>query len=192
MTLAFIDWLIEIDKEIFLWINNKHLSWLDPIMLFISSNYTWALVCALVIAFLVYKKKREGVWASIFLVLSLAGNSIVNYIVKVIVARPRPINNDVFSEVIHAIQDHEHSYSFYSSHSSNSFCLLVFTALFLRNKYYTVLMLFWAIVVAYSRMYVGKHYPVDIVVGIVMGCVFGILGYRIYKGLEDNKLIPKL
>ncbi|NDV69069.1 phosphatase PAP2 family protein [Dysgonomonas sp. 25] len=192
MTMTFIEQLIEKDKELFLWINDKHLSWLDPIMLFISSSYTWAVVCVLVIAFLVYKKGRIGIWGSAFLVLSLGMNSIVNYIVKVIVARPRPINNELFDDVIHAIQNHEHSYSFYSSHSSNSFCLVIFTALFLRNKYYTVLMSFWAVVVAYSRVYVGKHYPLDILVGTIMGCVFGYIGYRIYKELDDNKLIPKL
>lgn len=192
MTLAFINQLVEKDKELFLWINSHHISWLTPIMEVITSNITWAIMCALVLAFMFYKKKRNGLWPALFLIFSLGLNACVNYIIKYIVARPRPINNEAFDDVIHAIEKLDQSFSFYSSHSSSSFCLLFFTIFFWKNKYYTIFMSFWAVIVAYSRLYVGMHYPLDIFVGIIMGTIFGILGYRIYNNMQENRLLIKI
>lgn len=192
MTLTFLEQLIEKDKELFLWINGHQLDWLTPIMRVITSNVTWAVVCALIIAFIFYKKKRAGIWPSFFLLFSLGINATVNYIIKTIVARPRPIHVDTFNDVINAVEKLDESYSFYSAHSSSSFCLLLFTALYWKNKSYTILMTFWAVIVAYSRLYVGMHYPLDILCGTIMGTIFGIIGYKIYNNLRENRLLIRL
>ncbi|MCC8094860.1 MAG: phosphatase PAP2 family protein, partial [Tannerellaceae bacterium] len=79
------------------------------------------------------------------------------------------------------------SYSFFSGHSSNSFCLAVFTTLYFRNKIYGIAIFAWALAVAYSRIYVGKHYPLDVIVGILFGFLTGWLYYWFYKKYTSSK-----
>lgn len=190
MTSSILDKIVEWDKEIFLSLNSINAHWMDPFMLVITSHSAWASAAVLVIAFMIFKRHKTGLWASLFLALSVGMNFLVNHIVKIIVLRPRPIHEEAFQDVIHAITGYESSYSFFSAHSSNSFCLAIFSSLFLRSKYYTFTISVWATVVAYSRIYVGKHYPFDVLCGLLFGILMGVLGYRLFDKFREKKLEP--
>lgn len=179
--------LLEWDKRFFLYLNEKHLDWLDPVMLTLSSFVSWILVCVLVVIFMFIKAKGRKIAAPFFMLLSIGINSLINNGIKLLIARPRPIHRDVWSDIIHAIEDYEASYSFFSAHSSNSFCLAMFSLLFFRNKIYSYVILIWATAVAYSRIYVGKHFPFDVVCGIGFGIMMGYLGYRLFEYYNTKK-----
>jgi len=192
MTSSILDKIVEWDKEIFLSLNSMNAHWMDPFMLIITSHTAWACTAALVIAFMIFQKHKTGLWASLFLTLSVSINFLVNHIVKIMVLRPRPIHEEAFRDIIHAITEHESSYSFFSAHSSNSFCLAIFSALFLRCKYYTFIISLWATIVAYSRIYVGKHYPFDVLCGLLFGTLMGIIGYKLFDKFREKKLEPSI
>ncbi len=174
--------LIEWDKELFLYLNDKNIVWLDPVMLFLSSYVDWILIC-LLMAFLIYFK--EKIWkktAVLFFFLSIGISGLLTNIIKRIVERPRPIHNEAWSDFIHAIEDFEASYSFFSSHSATTFSMAVFFFMFFRNnKLYGYMAIGWASIVAYSRIYLAKHYPFDVFCGILFGTIVGILGYKLFE-----------
>lgn len=111
---------------------------------------------------------------------------------KLIVERPRPIHETVWEGIIHNIEEHSEAYSFFSSHAATTFCIAIFVFCFFKQKrYWGYLALLWAFGVSYSRIYVGKHYPLDVFVGILFGSLVGYLGYlllqRFKKGNHDNE-----
>lgn len=169
------------DLDLFVYLNSKHISWLDPVMRIISSYSFWIAVCAIIIVYLVYKYKADGIAASFFLLVGVGLNSLVNNIIKIIVLRPRPGNNPDIRDIIHQLEDPGVSFSFFSAHSSNSVCLALFTSLYFRNPYYTLAAFAWALIVAYSRIYVGKHFPLDVLCGILFGLLTGWFSFWMYQ-----------
>ena len=180
LTVTFPQW----DQDLFLYLNGKNYGWLDPVMYAISSHIAWALICLIVIGVLVYKNRYWGIRASVFLVCGLATNSIVNNIVKYIVQRPRPANA---LPGVHQLGGVDLSYSFFSAHTSNSICLALFATLYFRHKHYGLLIFLWAMVVAYSRVYLGRHYPLDIICGLLFGIITGSMSYWLYKRYYEKK-----
>lgn len=181
------------DEELFLFLNSKHADWLDPIMLFLSSYIDWILAC-LVMCFLIYYKaevwKKTGVF---FFLLSVGISALLTNLIKLVFERSRPIHNELWEGTIHAIEKYSYSFSFFSSHSSTTFTMAVFFMLFFRKKkMYGYIAILWAAVVAYSRIYVAKHYPLDVLVGILFGIIIGIFGYKIFQSYKKKHEASKL
>lgn len=183
LDITFPEW----DKDLFVYLNGLHHPWLDPVMAFMSSYVSWILVCLSVIIYMVYKNRSHGLLASFFMLLGVGVNSLINSIVKFMIMRPRPGQEIHLQDIIRQLEDAGTSYSFFSAHSSNSICLALFVTLYFRNKYLGIVMFVWAIVVAYSRIYVGKHYPIDVVCGILFGILTGWLSYWTYRRYCEQK-----
>lgn len=182
--------IIDKDKELFLFLNSKNATWLDPIMLALSSYIGWIVVFLVMLAIIFY---AGGLWrktASAFFILTVGASALITKIVKEIVARPRPIHNQAWEDMIHAIEKYETSYSFFSSHSATTFAMATFFFLFFKKKkIYGTIALLWAGIVAYSRIYLAKHFPMDIFCGILCGIIVGIIGYKLfeyYKSRSDR------
>lgn len=184
MLQRFLEW----DKELFLYLNSKHSAYLDPVMLFLSSYTDWIIVSLLMLALIYFK---GGIWrktASAFFLISLGGCVLFTNIIKEIIQRPRPIHNTAWDDIIHAIEDFDSSFSFFSSHSATTFTMAVFFFLFFRiNKLYGCIAIFWAAAVAYSRIYLGKHYPFDVFCGTLFGILMGILGYKLFEYYKKKR-----
>lgn len=180
--------IIEFDKELFLEINGWHTEWLDPVMLFFSSYTAWGAIAALIFLYVLYVKSKETRWTTAcFLLLAVTSTNLLNLFVKELVERPRPIHETAFTDIIHAIEKFDTSYSFFSAHSSSSFALAVFASLVVGKRWFTFSTVFWAFAVAYSRIYVGKHYPIDVAVGILFGCLMALLWWKLYKYYKKRK-----
>lgn len=173
----FPDW----DRELFVFLNSKNVPWLDGIMIFLSSHTTWAIVCLVVVIIMLFRDRINGKQASLSLIVGVAGTLLLNNIVKFIIMRPRPGHEDLLKDFINQLEEVGRSYSFFSAHSSSSFCLATFSTLYFRNKIYGIVLFAWAMAVAYSRIYVGKHYPLDILVGTLFGILMGAITYWYYN-----------
>jgi len=176
------------DEELFLFLNSKHAGWLDPIMLFLSSYADWVLACLIMAALIYFKadiRKKTGVF---FFLLTTGASALLTNIIKLIIQRPRPIHNELWVDSIHALEKYSHSFSFFSSHSATTFTMAIFFYLFFhKQKLYGSIAIIWAAVVAYSRIYVAKHYPCDVMGGIIFGIMIGILGYKLFQSFKKKK-----
>lgn len=175
------------DSDLLVYVNSKRIDFLDPVMVTISTHWLWAFISIGVVGLMIWNGGKRGVYASVFLSLSVMLTSIVNNLLKLVIRRPRPCED--LDGIINILEDCGDAFSFFSAHSSNSFCLAIFSSLYFRNKYYSGMINIWALTVAYSRLYVGKHYPLDVIFGISFGIVMGFLCFQMFRKYEAKKLI---
>lgn len=186
-----LDKILEWDRALFLFLNGKNTPWLDPVMLFLSSYTDWVLASVVMTAIIYWKADGWKKTSTLFFLLSVAVSALLTNVIKLIIERPRPIHNELWEGSIHAIERYSSSFSFFSSHSATTFAMAVFFSLFFRNnKIYGIIAIAWATLVAYSRIYVAKHYPVDVLVGILFGTMIGILGYVMLERFKKRKDTP--
>ena len=174
-----IEKLESIDQQLFVFLNGIHAEWMDPIMVFFSAKFTWIPFYLFLLFWLKRKTnwKAFGVYAiSIVLLITLADQGSVK-LFKNVFERYRPCHHVEIKEVVHLIKNHcGGKYGFVSSHATNVFALagfLFFSFKQLYQKNYYGLFA-WAAVVSYSRIYLGVHYPADILCGALLGLMISV------------------
>ncbi|NQY67260.1 MAG: phosphatase PAP2 family protein [Flavobacteriales bacterium] len=174
--------IVNFDKELFLYLNGINSNSWDIIMYWISYKWTWIPLYAYLIYFLVVKRIPH-IWILLGCIVGLIASSdlISVHLFKNVFQRYRPCHNEIIGGMVHLVEDHCGGlYGFVSSHASTSFSIAVFIEKFLPNKIAKYAILIWAGIVAYSRVYLGVHYPLDIVCGIILGIGIANLWHRIY------------
>lgn len=185
-----IEHLINIDTGITLFLNGLNNSFFDTIMVIISGKFTW-IPLYLVFMFFAYKKTANIKVFVMFLVsiavlITMADQSSVQ-LFKNVFERLRPCHCEQLKATIHIVNGHcGGQFGFVSSHATNTFALAVFLGLFFKNTKVTYLLIFWAVVVAYSRIYLGVHYFGDVLGGAILGSIIAFLVYFIFNKI-DNK-----
>ena len=180
-----IESLTNIDISITLYLNGLHNSFFDAIMLFISGKFSW-IPLYLVLLFFAYKKSENikiflFFLVSIALLITMADQSSV-HLFKNVFERLRPCHCEQIRNSIHIVNNHcGGQFGFVSSHATNTFALAIFMSLFFKNKVVSLLLIIWAIIVAYSRIYLGVHYFGDVLGGAILGGVIAVLVYYIFR-----------
>lgn len=182
--------LIDIDTKLFLFLNGIHSPTWDVIFYWVTSKTFWIplYVFLFILVFLKYKWKMIYVAIFLGLLFLIADQSSVK-LFKDVFERLRPCHNPQITELVHTLYGKcGGQYGFVSSHAANSFALAVFSGFLLRSKYKYILpiMLFWAALVSYSRVYAGVHYPADILGGAILGSVVAILLYWLMKFVNQK------
>jgi len=184
-----LDQLLQYDKELFLFLNNLGtLTW-DSLWLVITNKLTFIPLYA-VLLYLVYK--HLGLKPLLLLVLVIAVmitfTDQVTNLFKDSFERLRPCREDGVKEFMRYIAPRCGKYGFFSGHSSNSMAAAVFAGLLLRPYYKKLIfiLLFWSALVAYSRIYVGVHYPLDIICGMTFGAITGFGFYKLQQYLRQR------
>ena len=177
--------LIELDKELFVYLNDMQSPFWDPIMLFASDKYVWLPFYLGVIGYVIWKYKRQSIPMLLLAVLTIAlADSITSGIFKPYFARLRPCHDETLSDVINIVAGCGGRFGFMSSHAANAFGFAVFFNLILSDRYtiFKVILVVWAVVVSYSRIYLGVHFPGDVLGGAIVGSFAAYvcsLGYTI-------------
>jgi len=177
-----IDKLLKYDTDLFLFLNNLGSEPWDGLWLVITDKLTFIPLYA-VLLFLLYKKyglKSLLVFVVVVALMITFTDQITN-VFKRGFQRPRPCGEANLIDQMRFIAVRCGKYGFFSGHSSNSMAAAVFAGLMLRPYYKNLIfiLLFWSAVVAYSRIYVGVHYPLDILCGLTFGAISGFLFYKL-------------
>lgn len=198
------DYLIHIDQQWLLAINGWHSEWADMLMWYISKSTTWLPLYALLVGLIVYrfgilspslcKEGRRG--SSLLRVLIiLAGFAVAvgvsdfvsSGIIKPWVCRLRPTHEPALAGMLHLVNGYTGGlYGFVSSHAANTMACALLFALLYRNKYATVGLMLWVALNCYSRMYLGVHYPADIIGGLAIGAMMATLTYGMVRRLVEH------
>jgi undecaprenyl-diphosphatase len=141
----------------------------------------WFPLYLLIIFLLLKKYGVSGIWIIIFFILAVTISDQSSGLIKDIVQRLRPSQEPLLQGKVHTPIGIGGLYGFVSGHATNVFSITVLISLIARNKWVTIMFLLWALVVSYSRIYVGVHYPGDIICGAVLG---GLIGWGIYSLLR--------
>ena len=179
--------LKEWDEQFLLFLNQFHTDWLDPVVLLVTKTEFW-IPLYLVLIFLIFKNyKKEGwiILAGIALTVLLA-DQITSGIMKPFFQRLRPSREPSLQGLVHIVEGYYGGlYGFASSHAANTTGVAFFIFLLFRGTYRWIGLIFiWAFVMSYTRIYLGVHYPGDILVGALIGVGSGYVGYKFYGWLK--------
>ena len=195
--------LLHIDTEILLAINGWHAPWADTLMWIISAKTTWIPLYLLLIGWLVWRYRQPAPtlikWLQkvpacvvMIVVIGLAvgvADFIASGILKDWVARPRPSRVPELEGVLHLVNGYKSGrYGFVSSHAANTMAVALLFSLIWRNKIATCGLMLWVAANCYSRMYLGVHYPTDILGGLIVGSLVAVVGYWL---LDRYRLVVK-
>ncbi len=177
-----IEELLKYDTDLFLFLNNLGSESWDGLWKLITNKLTFIPLYALLL-FLVYK--NFGVKGMLIIIVCVilmitSADQLAN-LFKHGIQRPRPCREEELQSLMRFVVERCGRYGYFSGHAVNSMATAVFMGLLFKSKYYylSFILLFWAFLVGYSRIYVGVHYPLDVITGMFFGGILGWLFYRI-------------
>lgn len=176
------------DTALFLWLNGQHARWLDPVMFYLSDRNFWLPFYALFIGWLFWRLRRQawGLLLAIALTVAL-GDQLTSSLLKPLTHRLRPCHEPAINQWVHVVYECGGRFGFASSHASNSFGFAMLMWLLLGRRFPALAGLFaWAAVVSYSRIYVGAHYPLDILAGTGIGTLSAMMIAFFYKKITQH------
>lgn len=188
-----IEYLDKIDRSIFLFLNGIHSPFWDKVMFWISGDTSWIFLYIIMLIGLAVKYR----WKMIFIVIAIsltitASDQFSVHFFKEVFERLRPCHNLEISELVHLVNNHcGGKFGFVSSHAANTFALAMLTSGLFRNKYFTWFIFMWAAIVSYSRIYLGVHYPGDIIGGALLGVFIGWLMLFLFN-VFNKKVVSRI
>lgn len=175
--------LVDIDKQVMLALNGSDSLYMDGVMKIYTNTSVWIPV-AIVLLFIVLKNNSpRGILLTVLAVALtiVATDQVSSNLIKPLVGRLRPCNDPSIMHLIDTFNGYRSGgYSFTSSHACNSFGVFTIVSLIIRNRTLSLSLLLWAVINSFSRIYLGVHYPGDILCGALVGSVIGLVVYFIY------------
>ena len=181
--------ILNIDEQLLLFINGLHTPFLDTIMWQFSGRYFW-LPLYMVLLILLFRKVgiKKGVVCVILLSLMIfSADQLCSSVIRPVIGRLRPSSPlNPISSLLHFVNDSRGGiYGFPSCHAANSFAIVSFLSLLLNRRWFTIALFSWALLVSLSRIYLGFHYPTDIIAGAFLGICIGYTFYNFFKILTS-------
>jgi undecaprenyl-diphosphatase len=190
--MVFFEWLNRIDTQLFLSLNGAHNNFFDYFFSYFTSQEIWYPFYLLLIVIIFQKYKKDGIWIVLIMVLAIVVSDQVSGFIKDTVQRLRPSHAAALDGIAHLPLGKRGLYGFVSSHAANTFALTLLLGNVAKRKSLWLGLFLWAILTAYSRIYVGVHYPFDVLAGGILGGGIGWGCYRLLKLVDLNFVSRRL
>ena len=175
------------DVAMLLWINGHHTILMDQVMLFASAKFTWIPFYLLLLFLIIKKYKYRAIIVLLFAAITITLNDQTSvHLFKNVFQRLRPCHQPEVVEHLRMIVGCGGQYGFVSSHAANSFGIVAFIALLFKKKWITIMMIVWGLLIIYSRVYLGVHYPFDVLAGSIVGVIIGIITAALFFVVDKN------
>ena len=189
--MEWLDGILKADRQLFVFLNSFYSDFGDTFMFFVTRKETW-LLFYLILLFYIFKTYRsKGFLIVLFLVAGIVLSDQLSGVIKESVQRLRPVYEPQIQHLVHNFFRKGGLYGFFSSHASNAFFLVTFTSYIFKNRFYRNVLILWALLVCYSRIYLGVHFPLDILGGVVFGYLLGWILYKIMMFIENHFFIAR-
>lgn len=187
------DYLVDLDTAALLAVNGFHDMFQDALWWMVSAKWSSLLLALGLLWSLLHQNRRHALLVLAMLVLAFVlADQVSSGIIKDVVERLRPTREPSLDGVIHTVNGYRGGmYGFVSSHAANSFAAATLIALILRHRLVTFSLFTWALLQCYSRVYLGVHYPGDILGGIVVGLLAGWLVWLLMGWIERRWRFPQ-
>ena len=187
--MEFINLLKSWDRALFLYLNGFHSPFWDYTMTLFTLTTTWLLFYGLIFFIVGKKYDKKSLFIFVSLALLILCSDQFAGLLKHTIQRLRPSNDPAVSPLTHIFFNKGGEFGFVSAHAANLFAFATFSIRLFKNSRYSWFILIWASVIVYTRIYLGLHYPGDILGGVILGVVVGSLIYKLLK-YSESKLSP--
>lgn len=187
-----LDFLVNLDESLFLYLNGLGVSFWDSFWLYLSrtlSGITLPLYFFLLLVTYKTYGLKKALIAIVIAIFLLFLTEFLSIITKNEIGRLRPCYNESLKYKMRLIKSYCGSkFGYFSAHACNSFALATFFGVLFKKKIFFLVLVIWAFLVSYSRIYIGVHFPLDVITGIVIGVFFGVLFSTFFFKLISRKL----
>lgn len=193
-----IETLNQWDHSLMLWMNYDGGAFLDTFWYALSYKFSWVPLYVSILAVIILQARRTRQWRQLALFIGVTiliivlADQIASGLIKPWAQRLRPSHQVGIMEQLHYVNDyHGGTYGFVSSHASNTIALALWISLYFKNKSLTWAMSCFTLLNCYSRIYLGVHYPGDIVGGLLVGLLAGYIGHLLYLRLNKRYIATR-
>jgi membrane-associated phospholipid phosphatase len=173
-----LDQILQWDQTLFFAINHSHFTWFDAFMPYYRHKVFWVPLYVFIIAFFIWNFPKNGLWIVFFALLTVGlSDTVSSQWIKKTVKRLRPCNDLEIQDQVTLRIRCGGGYSFTSSHATNHAAVAFFIFFLFKNhrRFWRWMVVFWAVTVGVAQIYVGVHYPLDVLTGLLIGTVIGWL-----------------
>ncbi|WP_372776214.1 phosphatase PAP2 family protein [Mangrovibacterium sp.] len=178
--------IIDLDKSIFFFFNGMHTPFWDVVMALFTRTESWFLLFAVMLYYIVRRYRMKSVIILVILALTILISDQFSVFVKETVQRFRPTHDPTIQHLVHNILSRGGLYGYFSSHAANTFAVACFTSFIFKDRKYSFLIFFWAALVSYTRIYLGVHFPFDVLTGVIFGTALGYGMYRLLVFIDNR------